>query len=87
MNKVTINIVETPIMIIMGWANFSWNRANNSSFVKIGNISFSNLLSTLKKGMNTVIVFQEMSHSPSIRINFIFTLINPVILNSFVSLN
>jgi len=63
MNKVTINVVETPVMIIMGWTNFSWNWTNNSSFVKIGNISSSNLLSALKKGMNTIVMFQEMSHS------------------------
>ena len=81
-----VNIVEAPVMIIMGWFNIGSHWSWGSGFLVVGDINLANFIPILKQDMDTVIVFQKLGHSPSKWVNLFFSFVNPMVLNSSVSL-
>ena len=82
-----VNVVETPVVIIVSWLNFSWNLPGVSGLMVVRHVHFANFFPALEEDMDTIIVLQKLGHSPGKRVDFLLSFINPVVLNSGISLN
>lgn len=83
-----VHVVESPVVVVVGWSHIiSIIGLRVSASVQIGNVGSANLVSALEQSVNTIVVFQEVGDTRSKGIDFLVSFINPVVLDSFITLD
>lgn len=83
-----VHVVESPVVVVVGWSHIiSIIGLRVSASVQIGNVGSANLVSALEQSVNTIVVFQEVGDTRSKSIDFLVSFINPVVLDSFITLD